>query len=214
MLNSFDDEDAAAVFAAIRRPTPAASARSPSRMSPARPPSVCSRRWRWPRGRDRIAAAYVTDFVDIFEFGLRVLSQRPRGIGRSTSLAITTLHMAYLAYFPDSHIVRKHGAAVAEAVRGQAHALAPLWQPVAQRNTLPKLLDFDAELKRHNVNPGTTADLVVATVFAASICDALGLPIASLAPCLGAGALRYLVAVLKARRYPANRFGDNVTGRR
>ncbi len=27
-------------------------------------------------GRDRIAAAYVTDFVDIFEFGLRRAGQR------------------------------------------------------------------------------------------------------------------------------------------
>ena len=94
------------------------------------------------------------------------------------SLAVTTLHMAYLAYFPDSHILRKHGAAIAEAVREQANALAPLWQPVAQCNTLPELLDFDAELKRHNVNPGTTADLVVTTLFAASLCDALGGPMA------------------------------------
>jgi triphosphoribosyl-dephospho-CoA synthase len=82
--------------------------------------------------------------------------------------------MAFLAYFPDSHILRKHGAAVAEAVREEALGLTPLWHPVAQRNTLAKLLDFDAELKRHNVNPGTTADLVVATLFAASLCDALG----------------------------------------
>ena len=89
-------------------------------------------------------------------------------------LAVTTLHMAYLAYFPDSHIARKHGAAMAERVREKAYALAPAWQPVARRNTLPELLDFDAELKRLNVNPGTTADLVVATLFAASLCDALG----------------------------------------
>ena len=98
--------------------------------------------------RDRIAAAYVTDYADIFEFGLTVLANAHVAHGRSRALAVTTLHMAYLAYFPDSHIARKHGAAMAERVREKAYALAPAWQPVAQRNTLPELLDFDAELKR------------------------------------------------------------------
>ena len=123
--------------------------------------------------RDRIASAYLTDYVEIFEFGLGVLANARRH-AHDDALAITSLHMAFLAYFPDSHILRKHGAAVAEAVREEALGLMPLWHPVAQRNTLTKLLDFDAELKRHNVNPGTTADLVVATLFAASLCDALG----------------------------------------
>jgi triphosphoribosyl-dephospho-CoA synthase len=123
--------------------------------------------------RDRIAAAYLTDYVEVFEFGLRVLADANAATD-DPLLAITTLHMAYLAYFPDSHILRKHGPAVAEAVREQAQALACLWQPVAQRSTLPQLLDFDADLKARGINPGTTADLVVATLFAASLCDAMG----------------------------------------
>ncbi|MGH6743140.1 MAG: triphosphoribosyl-dephospho-CoA synthase [Bradyrhizobium sp.] len=38
------------------------------------------------------------------------------------------------------------------------------------------MLAFDAALKKRNLNPGTTADFVVATLFAASICERLGLP--------------------------------------
>ena len=125
-------------------------------------------------GRDRIALNYTTGFSDIFEFGLAAL-ERARSQATDAQLAVTTLHMAYLAQFPDSHIARKHGELIAENVRREALAIAPLWQPVARRNTVRGLLDFDADLKRRNVNPGTTADLVVGTIFSASACDALGL---------------------------------------
>jgi triphosphoribosyl-dephospho-CoA synthase len=173
VLNGFDDNDAASVFAAIRLANPGGLGAVPEQ-DIATPPTVgLLEAMGLAAARDRIAAAYVTDYADIFEFGLKVLA----GALTHTDdqpLAVTTLHMAYLAYFPDSHIARKHGAPMAETVREKAYALAPAWQPVARRNTLPKLLDFDAELKRLNVNPGTTADLVVATLFAASMCDALG----------------------------------------
>jgi triphosphoribosyl-dephospho-CoA synthase len=112
---------------------------------------------------DRIARAYVTDYAEIFDFGLPVLANaRRQTSGRE--VAVTTLHMAYLAYFPDSHIARKHGPAVAEEVRLEARGRAPLWQPVAQCNTLPRLLDFDADQRRNLTWP--TADIVVATLFA------------------------------------------------
>ncbi len=173
VLNGFDHEDAAAVFAAIRLANPGGLGAVPEQDVATAPTVGLFEAMALAAARDRIAAAYVTDYADTFEFGVKVLA----GALAHTDdplLAVTTLHMAYLAYFPDSHITRKHGAAMAETVRGQAYALAPAWQPVAQRNTLPKLLDFDAELKRLNVNPGTTADLGVATLFTASMCDALG----------------------------------------
>jgi len=173
VLNNLDDEDAASVFAAIRMANPGGLGSVPEQDVAAAPTVGLLEAMGLAAARDRIAAAYLTDYVEIFEFGLRVLANA-RGYTDDQSLAVTTLHMAYLAYFPDSHIVRKHGSAVAETVREEAQALIGLWQPVAQRNTLAKLLDFDAELKRRNVNPGTTADLVVATVFVASMCDAMG----------------------------------------
>lgn len=173
VLNGFDDNDAAAVFAAIRLANPGGLGAVPAQDVAAAPTVGLIEAMALAAGRDRIAAAYVTDYADIFEFGVKVLAHAMAHTD-DRELAVTTLHMAFLAYFPDSHIARKHGAAMAETVRARAYALAGAWQPVAQRNTLPKLLDFDAELKRLNVNPGTTADFVVATLFAASMCDALG----------------------------------------
>ena len=69
--------------------------------------------------RDRIARAYVTDLEEIFAFGLPTLERHPPASGRR-GLAVTTLHMAYLAQYPDSHIARKFGPEAAGAVRREA----------------------------------------------------------------------------------------------
>lgn len=174
VLASLDASDAAAVYAAIRRAHPGGLGDAPEQ-DVAMPPTIgLLEAMSLAAGRDRIALNYTTGFADIFEFGLPQLA-RARLLAANEQLAVTTLHMAYLAQFPDSHVARKYGEMAATDLRRRAIALSSLWQPVAQRNTERELLDFDAELKRQNVNPGTTADLVVATVFVSFVCDALGL---------------------------------------
>ncbi|AHB49147.1 triphosphoribosyl-dephospho-CoA synthase [Hyphomicrobium nitrativorans NL23] len=115
--------------------------------------------------RDRIARAYVTGFDDIFSFALPEL-YAARRIAQNDAMAVTALHMGLLAAFPDSHIARKHGPAAAAAVQKEAQALRPLWAPVPRSETWEALLDLDRSLKARGLNPGTTADFVVATVFA------------------------------------------------
>jgi triphosphoribosyl-dephospho-CoA synthase len=76
------------------------------------------------------------------------------------------VYLAFLAAFPDSHIVRKHGAAVAEGVRSSARALnARLQSSLEPAHLLPDLLAWDRDLKARAINPGTSADLTVATLF-------------------------------------------------
>ncbi|HWK34373.1 MAG TPA: triphosphoribosyl-dephospho-CoA synthase [Hyphomicrobium sp.] len=172
VLTAFDAEDTAAVYAAIRLANPGGLG-SVDEEDVAAPPSVgLLQAMAMAAERDRIATAYVTDYTEIFDFGLPVLANAT-GATNEKHYAITTLHMAFLAFFPDSHIARKHGMETAEAVRAQAHALAPLWQPAARPDTAQELLAFDADLKRRGINPGTTADLVVATLFATYLCTAL-----------------------------------------
>lgn len=118
--------------------------------------------------RDRIARAYVTAYEDIFDFALPHYTQA-LAAASSPDLAITTLHMTLLAEYPDSHIARKFGLEKANEVRDQARALSHLWTPVAVPKSRLGLLDFDADLKSRGLNPGTTADLVVATLFTALI---------------------------------------------
>ncbi len=174
VLANLDAGDAASVYAAIRRAHPGGLGSAP-KQDVAVPPTIgLLEAMALAAERDRIALNYTTGFADIFEFGLPEL-RRAQSLSDDPSLAVTTLHMAYLAQFADSHIVRKHGEAVANDVRQRAIALEALWKPVAAAKALPALLEFDADLKGRGINPGTTADLVVATVFVASVCDAMGL---------------------------------------
>jgi triphosphoribosyl-dephospho-CoA synthase len=174
ILAGLDEEDAAAVFAAIRRANPGGLGAAPEQDVAAPPTVGLLEAMALAADRDRIARAYVTNFAEVFDFGLPTLD-RVRPLADDPSLMVTTLHMAYLAQLPDSHIARKYGSAVAEQVRKEALRHKRLWTPVATPNSFAELLAFDADLKRRNLNPGTTADFVVATLFAASIRDRLSL---------------------------------------
>jgi len=116
--------------------------------------------------RDRVARQYVTAFADVFDMGLpRLAAAAARGW--PPEWATSAIYLGFLAEFPDSHIVRKYGTAVAEDVRTSAvdfHAkLQSAWDTSRLTN---ELLAWDAELKARNINPGTSADLTVATLFA------------------------------------------------
>ena len=79
----------------------------------------------------------------------------------------SAVYLGFLADFPDSHIVRKYGSAVANTVQDSAigfHAqLQSTWDP---SRLADGLVAWDAALKANNINPGTSADLTVATLFA------------------------------------------------
>jgi triphosphoribosyl-dephospho-CoA synthase len=165
VLARLDREDAANVFKAIVRANPAGLGRAEEQDVSSSPSATLREAMALAADRDRIARAFVTDYEDIFEFGLPELSSARRHTDREDE-AISTLHMAYLATFSDSHIIRKHGAEAALEVQDAARKRERLWRPAASRDTFAELLEFDRELKVKGLNPGTTADFVVATLFA------------------------------------------------
>jgi triphosphoribosyl-dephospho-CoA synthase len=117
------------------------------------------------RDHDRIANAYANDFADLFDFALPALTTA-RLSATSPDRAITTLHMCLLDQFPDTHIARKFGADIAHEVQIEAHRLRPHFLPAVNDEGFARLLNFDADLKLRGLNPGTTADFVVSTLFA------------------------------------------------
>jgi len=173
ILSTLDASDAANVYEAIRRASPGGLGSAPEQ-DVATPPTLgLLQAMALAADRDRIARAYVTDMEEIFAFGLPTLEEISLRT-EDLALAVTTLHMAYLARDPDSHIARKLGSDVAEAVRQEAARQRALWDPVATQQTLVGLLAFDRDLKERSLNPGTTADFVVATLFAAGVSGRLG----------------------------------------
>jgi len=116
-------------------------------------------------GRDRVARQYATDYEDVFSIGLPTLAVSLARHG-DRAVATTAVHLAFLAAFPDSHIARKHGPTAAAAVQGEAAALVAAGAAANPPGHHAALLAFDAALKARGLNPGTTADLTVATLFA------------------------------------------------
>lgn len=165
ILSLLDVTDAADAFAAIRLANPAGLGQAEAGDVHASVDMTLIQAMNLAAERDRIANAYVTAFEDIFDFALPRLVQA-RAMASRPDLAVTTLHMMLLAEFSDTHICRKYGLEAAANVRDMARALKPFWEPVAGVKSEAALLAFDTDLKARGLNPGTTADFVVATLFA------------------------------------------------
>lgn len=169
ILQNLDEDDADDTFAAIRLANPAGlGAVEKGDVSHDNPRMTLTEAMYLAKDRDRIANAYVTAYEDVFDFALPTYDSARRE-AETEPLAISTLHMALLAEFPDSHIARKYGFDVACQVRDEARRLSPAWTPVVHAKSLEQLADFDAHLKQRALNPGTTADFVVATLLAARL---------------------------------------------
>ena len=118
-------------------------------------------------GRDRIARQYTNDFADVFERGV------PQFVHRAAEplTAMLVTYLDFLASAPDSHIVRKHGAALAHSVTNDAAALLQAWHESGAPPAPLAVAAWDERLKARAINPGTSADLAVAAAFVAAIVD-------------------------------------------
>lgn len=115
--------------------------------------------------RDAIARQYVTGFADVFETGVPTYA-RAVARGWSAPSAAVAVYLGFLAALPDSHVQRKHGAAAAEALRAEARPWRERAAAADPATLTDELLAWDAALKRRGINPGTSADLTVASIFA------------------------------------------------
>ena len=116
--------------------------------------------------RDWIARQYVSAFQDVLETGVTLLSEwRPDA---HWEVRVIHLHLEFLARWPDSLIARKCGSALAEEASARAQAVLDAGWPDGSRAG-SAIEEFDSWLRAngHRRNPGTTADAVAATLFAA-----------------------------------------------
>jgi triphosphoribosyl-dephospho-CoA synthase len=116
--------------------------------------------------RDKIAYQYAFDFADIFDAGMESLLAAG-GKGWHPPWPATSAYLAFLARFPDSHIARKNGGEAAVRVQSEAAEIRKRFMNTANpQERLQDLLTFDQRLKTLGFNPGTSADLTVASLFA------------------------------------------------
>lgn len=167
ILQSLDEDDARQVYEAIRLAQPGGMGRVAEADVYAEPPANLLHAMRLAAERDLVARQYTNDFEQVFKLGLPELID---GLERGWSLndAIVRLQLRLMSEYPDSLIARKCGAATAREAADRAGAALEAGAPGedAYRRALADL-DFWLRSDHHRRNPGTTADLIAATLFAA-----------------------------------------------
>ena len=102
---------------------------------------------------DTLAREWIEGFPRTFH-GSRLMKQYVES-GQSVNDSIVRLFLKLLGEFPDTLIAKKCGTDVAREVSRKA-------RQVMRHGGIQ---DFDRDLIQRNVNPGTTADLVIASLF-------------------------------------------------
>ncbi len=158
-------EDADWVFKAIMLASPGGLGRADNQDVAEKPSITLTEAMRLASHKDRIALQYVSDYQDIFDFAVPI---HYNAVRKSTHLewAAVSVYAALLSHFPDSHIERKYGKQYSEMVAARmSNVSSELSKAEMPEQILPLLYSVDQEFKAKGLNPGTMADMTVATVF-------------------------------------------------
>lgn len=165
VLSGTDPRDTRDVYAAIRLAAPGGLGRVEEADVAEDPTVSLLEAMRLAEERDRIAWNWTHRFADPFEIGVPLLGEL-EARGWSEPWTLCGLHLHLLALLPDSHVARRHGRSAAETLAAEAAPLARRLLAAERPDQLQEeLLAFDTALKACGLNPGTTADLVVASLF-------------------------------------------------
>ena len=169
VLNRLSVEDARQCYRAIRIANPGGMGEVDQQDIADEPDITLLQAMRLSADRDRIAYQYIHNYIDIFEANLAIYSDYLKR-WESPEWATTAVYLSQLVRVPDSLIGRKFGVLKAQEI---SDMIAPLavqvlasQDPVLFEN---RLLSIDGHLKNIGINPGTTADLTVATLFVAAL---------------------------------------------
>jgi triphosphoribosyl-dephospho-CoA synthase len=160
VLDRLDVEDARLAYEAIALANPGGLGDAPEQSVHATPTVTLLDAMRLAADRDSIARQYASGMADIFDTACAI------DVSNEHAAMLDTFLM-FLAGTPDSHIVRKHGAPMAQSVTREAAAQRAHWLAAGSRSQCAALDAWDVSLKARGINPGTSADLSVATLFAA-----------------------------------------------
>jgi triphosphoribosyl-dephospho-CoA synthase len=169
--------DAAAAYRAIALAQPGGLGHAPSQDVRDAPSVDLRAAMALAADRDRVARQYRDGFAECFDLALPALppgfslpSLQPRARpDAATVAAVQALYLVLLSSRSDSHIVRKHGEAVAQNVMRAAQEWRERQRAGAALDDDPGFAAWDLALKASGLNPGTTADLTVATLMIAGL---------------------------------------------
>jgi triphosphoribosyl-dephospho-CoA synthase len=166
VLAALTAEDCRLVYDAIRLAQPGGMGEVPEMDIAHEPPTDLLAAMQAAAGRDLVARQYTDDFRLVLEEALPLLASG-RQRGWSLTSAIVHAHLQLLARYPDSLILRKCGPETAQRVSAMASQILVAGDPGTEPY-FEAVADFDFWLRAdgHRRNPGTTADLIAAALFA------------------------------------------------
>lgn len=165
VLEELTQADAVDAFHAILRASPAGLGASPRHDVREPPQTTLLEAMREAAPRDRIAWQYANAYEDVLGFGV-VRYREAMAKWDNESWAVTAAFLGFMAHFVDTHVVRKFGMEVAGSLRLEARQHEDAFLRCENpKNYLGELLRFDKKLKQAGLNPGTSADLTVASIF-------------------------------------------------
>ena len=113
---------------------------------------------------DRISYQYHNNYEDILDFIIPSLDENMIKY-KSDDISISMTYLQILGKIPDSHISRKLGEEIAKKTSNHVNDLLKIQDKDCSQGYLVKQLnDLDYEYKKKGINPGTTADLLVASL--------------------------------------------------
>ena len=161
--------DADWVFKAITLAAPGGLGESPEQDVRHPPTVTLTEAMQIAADKDLIARQYTNGYKDIFDYAVLRYNSR-LSQWRDLNWAAVFVYAELLSQFPDSHIERKHGNKYTEwvAVR-MRQFLEEFGGATDPKQSMQTLSCLDTEFKSIGVNPGTTADMTVATVLSVLI---------------------------------------------
>jgi triphosphoribosyl-dephospho-CoA synthase len=166
VLSELTSDDTRLVYQAIREAAPGGLGEVTSWDVAGPAPQDLLQAMQAAAARDMVARQYADDFAQLFQHVIPYLRD---GLvaGRGLTPSVLDAHLRLMAQFPDSLIARKCGPAVAteSAARAQQALDAGPPESAAYRQAVADL-DFWLRSDGHRRNPGTTADLIAAGLFA------------------------------------------------
>jgi triphosphoribosyl-dephospho-CoA synthase len=176
VLTATTVEDARHVYRAIRLARPGGLGTVADQDVSGEPTVTLCQAMQMAADRDLVARQYANRFHEVFHEALPAL-RSSLVAGRPLETAIVFAYLVLLAKHPDTLIARKRGWDEARAASQHASAvLAAGWPDDATGQA--RCAEFDAWLRAdgHARNPGATADLIAAALFAALRDGTIALP--------------------------------------
>jgi triphosphoribosyl-dephospho-CoA synthase len=169
VLDALDLDDARAAYRAIATAHPGGLGTAPEQDVAAEPGVDLRAAMRLAADRDLIARQYANGYADVFALGLAAFAAPAHQPHMTLTQRVQRVYLAWLATHPDSHIVRKQGEAAARAVAAEAAHWRDRLASAPEAAEGADFAAWDESLKARGLNPGTSADLVVCTLFVAAL---------------------------------------------